>query len=82
MKQQITTIACALFVAGFAAGCGGDDPVAPGPTPQPAATKDEISIKMQSGGTFVGVHKFFGFSNAGDCRVHANYAVYIKPIWE
>jgi len=36
----------------------------------------------QAGGTFVGVYKFFGYTNTGDCRVHANYAVYITPIWE
>jgi hypothetical protein len=34
------------------------------------------------GDYFVGVYKFFGYSNSGDCRVHANYAVYITPIWE
>jgi hypothetical protein len=33
-------------------------------------------------GTIVGVYRFHGWSNAGDCRGYANYAVYINPIWE
>lgn len=36
----------------------------------------------QGEGTYVGVYKFFGYTNYSDCRVTANYAVYITPIWE
>jgi hypothetical protein len=31
---------------------------------------------------YVGVYKFFAYSNYTDCRVTANYAVYITPIFE
>jgi len=203
MKKRMITVGCAVFIAMFAAGCGGDDPVAPQPDPGKVATKDQISIKMSSltaitdcdptsgpgdfyitlivhktfedgtsheigrspeflmqvndgetlgaaddlmapitfemprksgarftveayvregdgggansftrhtysghvfdrneedtwgpgsgdferysqlsDGTIVGVYKFAGWTNTGDCRGYANYALYINPIWE
>ncbi len=47
-----------------------------------SGARDFESYTKLNDGRTVGVYKFATWSNAGDCRGYANYAVYIKTIWE
>ncbi len=47
----------------------------------PGAGDFESYTKLNDG-TIVGVYKFATWSNTGDCRGYAKYAVYIDTIWE
>lgn len=43
---------------------------------------DFDSYSQLNDGTIAGVYRFYGWSNAGDCRGYAKYAVYITPVYE
>jgi hypothetical protein len=43
---------------------------------------DNDSYTTLGDGTIVGVYKFDGWTNTGDCRGYAKYAVYINTVWE
>jgi hypothetical protein len=47
-----------------------------------SGARDFESYTQLNDGRTVAVYKFATWSNAGDCRGYANYAIYIKPIWE